>query len=70
MQEAAQVGALKSNAEFWEEVQGSDTADGYDDDDIGRMEDLLEGRAAMDDSNAGDWEDITGDYWKTELGKR
>ncbi|KAJ3730336.1 hypothetical protein C8R42DRAFT_637108 [Lentinula raphanica] len=67
-QEAAQSGALKSNLEFYKE--GVEIADSYDRDDDAMMEDVLEGRAVMDNSNAGDWEDITSDYWATESGKK
>ncbi|KAJ3761727.1 hypothetical protein EV360DRAFT_92860 [Lentinula raphanica] len=66
-QEAAQSGALKSNLEFYKE--GVEIADSYDRDDDAMMEDVLEGRAVMDNSNAGDWEDITSGYWATESGK-
>lgn len=67
-QEAARAGPLKRNEEHWEEVQGY--TDYGDDDDAVQVGEVLEGRTALDDSNAGDWVDITGEYWKTDLGKR
>ncbi|KAJ3802985.1 hypothetical protein GGU11DRAFT_849655 [Lentinula aff. detonsa] len=64
--------ALKSNEEFWSERQDWD-GEGFGDSidgDMERVADVLEGWTAMDHSNAGDWEDITGDFWRTEMGKR
>ncbi|KAJ3745615.1 hypothetical protein DFH05DRAFT_1610652 [Lentinula detonsa] len=63
--------ALKSNEEFWSERQDWD-GEGFGDSidgDMERVADVLEGWTAMDHSNAGDWEDITGDFWRTEMGK-
>ncbi|KAJ3712115.1 hypothetical protein DFJ43DRAFT_1135053 [Lentinula guzmanii] len=66
-QEAAYAGPLKSNEEFWGEIQVLDGAMD-DDNDAAQVEEVLEGRTAMDDSNAGDWADITSEYWTTDLG--
>ncbi|KAJ3740656.1 hypothetical protein DFH05DRAFT_1537544 [Lentinula detonsa] len=63
--------ALKSNEEFWSERQDWD-GEGFGDSidgDMERVADVLEGWTTMDHSNAGDWEDITGDFWRTEMGK-
>ncbi|KAJ3801065.1 hypothetical protein GGU11DRAFT_842471 [Lentinula aff. detonsa] len=63
--------ALKSNEEFWSERQDWD-GEGFGDSidgDMERVADVLEGWTTMDHSNAGDWEDITGDFWRTEIGK-
>ncbi|KAJ3748834.1 hypothetical protein DFH05DRAFT_1456785 [Lentinula detonsa] len=64
--------ALKSNEQFWSERQDWD-GEGFSDsvdEDMERVADVLEGWTTMDHSNAGDWEDITGDFWRTEMGKR
>ncbi|KAE9407449.1 hypothetical protein BT96DRAFT_954511 [Gymnopus androsaceus JB14] len=71
-QEAARAGALKPNKEFWEERSTWDGVIGEDDfdEDFSRVEEVLQGQVAMDQSNAGDWQDITGAYWTSETGKR
>ncbi|KAJ3740353.1 hypothetical protein DFH05DRAFT_1537398 [Lentinula detonsa] len=64
--------ALKSNEEFWSERDDWD-GEGFGDsidEDMERVADVLEGWTTMDHSNAGDWEDITGVFWRTEMGKR
>ncbi|KAJ3780169.1 hypothetical protein GGU10DRAFT_397858 [Lentinula aff. detonsa] len=63
--------ALKSNEEFWSERDDWD-GEGFGDsidEDMERVADVLEGWTTMDHSNAGDWEDITGVFWRTEMGK-
>ncbi|KAF9033684.1 hypothetical protein BDP27DRAFT_1435882 [Rhodocollybia butyracea] len=64
--------ALKYNKEFWKERQGWDGAR-YSkdvDEDIDRVAEVLDGWTAMDHRNAGEWEDIAGEFWQTESGKR
>ncbi|KAF9027689.1 hypothetical protein BDP27DRAFT_1375903 [Rhodocollybia butyracea] len=63
--------ALKSNEEFWEQRQvwdGTGFSDNADED-MDRVADVLEGWNTMDHSNAGEWEDIAGEFWQTEAGK-
>lgn len=69
-QEATHAGPLKRNEEFWEEAQGFDGAIDDDDNDAGQVGEVLEGSTTLNDSNAGDWADITGEYWGTDSGKR
>jgi hypothetical protein len=73
-QEAARTGPLRPNKEFWEENQVSqdDGLSGFDgdEDDAHQMTDVLEGLDSIDDSGAGDWQDIAGSFYKTDAGKR
>ncbi|KAF9068746.1 hypothetical protein BDP27DRAFT_1523863 [Rhodocollybia butyracea] len=72
-QEAARAGPLKLNEDFWEEIQAwqDDGPSGFDgdEDDSHRMAEVLEGASTMDHSHAGDWQDIAGNYYRTDTGK-
>ncbi|KAJ3925075.1 MAG: hypothetical protein NXY57DRAFT_1044414, partial [Lentinula lateritia] len=72
----AQQDRLKPNGEYWEEVRGwnaiggTGTGDDDDNEDLTRVEGVLHGEISMEHSHAGDWQDIAGAYWQTDLGKR
>ncbi|KAJ3925856.1 MAG: hypothetical protein NXY57DRAFT_967203 [Lentinula lateritia] len=75
----AQQDQLRSNEQDWEEVQSWDVeggagclgghADEDDEDDLSRVQDVLHGKAVVDHSHAGDWQDITASFWQTDGGK-